>query len=246
VRRRQDARLFGGLLVLCLTLGCATPEARYRVLSVFFDGVPLPESMQPPPPPPPSPTEQAALDASGIPVPTDRPTVEWVFHDPECEECHSSKETKLPPRPAPGLCWGCHDEEDYVDEVFHGPFVAGACLQCHDPHKSPNPPLLVLAVPELCGTCHDATTFPAMERHRSAEGEDCIECHNPHAGAGKYMLESGGARLRRTRTASADRGRKTHRGGGWLPIPPGRPGPPWASMPPGAVRPAPSRALPPI
>jgi predicted CXXCH cytochrome family protein len=188
VRRHGGERLLVVLVGLCLAMGCATPEERYRVLSIFFDEVPLPESMRPPPEAEPLAEER---------VPTGRRVLinPWVEHDPDCEDCHVSRESKLPILPAPELCWDCHDEEDFAGEVSHGPFAAGACLQCHNPHKSRIEPLLVLAVPDLCGTCHDATTFPELEEHRSEEGDDCIECHNPHAAAGEYMQESnaGGA-----------------------------------------------------
>jgi predicted CXXCH cytochrome family protein len=183
VRRGGAGRGLGVLLGLCLAIGCATPEARYRVLSIFFDEVPLPESMQPPPPPP-----DPERTASAVPTRSHRPPIEWVIHEPDCEECHSSKTTKLPFLPPPKLCWECHDREDFVERVSHGPFAAGACLQCHNPHKSQNATLLVLAVPELCRSCHDSTTFPELERHRAEQGDDCVECHNPHAGPGEYML----------------------------------------------------------
>jgi predicted CXXCH cytochrome family protein len=201
VRRGGGGGILVVLLGLCLAVGCATPEARYRVLSLFFDEVPLPESMQPPAPPEEAPVvETAALTRAR------RPRIEWVMHEPECEECHSSKATKLPFLPAPELCWECHDEEDFVEEVSHGPFAAGACLECHSPHKSPNPTLLVLAVPDLCGKCHDATTFPGIDGHRSEQGDDCVECHDPHAGPSEYMLASDGPGAPGTPTAIAKTG----------------------------------------
>ena len=186
---------------LCLAMGCATPEARYRILSIFFDEVPLPESMRPPPPP-----EEELLAENTVPSKPRPPSIEWVRHDPDCDECHTSVTTKLPYLAAPELCWECHDEEDFVAKVSHGPFAAGACLECHSPHKSQNPTLLVLAVPDLCGKCHDATTFPGIERHRSEQGDDCVECHDPHAGPSEYMLASDGPGALGTRTAIAKTG----------------------------------------
>jgi predicted CXXCH cytochrome family protein len=172
------------LICLCVAIGCATPEERYRTLSIFFDDVPLPESMRPPPEPEePSPATETAT------APSKRPTFEWVTHDPECDECHTSEETRLPYAEPPTLCWDCHDEADYVDEVLHGPFAAGACLQCHSPHKSRYASLLLGPPADLCERCHDATTFPELEQHQTAHGEDCIECHNPHSAPENYMLQ---------------------------------------------------------
>jgi len=169
---------------MCAAIGCTTPEDRYRTLAFFFDGVPVPESMRPPPTP-----EELAPKLTKAQLHREQALEEWVIHDPDCDECHTSKETSLPYLDPPDLCWECHDEEDFVDEVLHGPFGAGACTQCHSPHKSKNEHLLVKAVPELCRSCHDDTTFPEMEEHQETEGDDCVDCHNPHAGPGAYMLD---------------------------------------------------------
>jgi predicted CXXCH cytochrome family protein len=176
---------------LCLAVGCATPESRYRILSIFFDDVPLPESMRPPPPP-----EEDLVAEDTVPSEPRPPSIEWARHDPDCDECHSSATTKRPSADPPELCWECHDEKDFADEVLHGPFAAGACLECHDVHKSPNPTLLILAIPDLCGSCHDATTFAELEQHRSQEGDDCIGCHNPHAAPREFMLPGNAAEAR--------------------------------------------------
>ncbi len=176
-------------IVLCIAIGCATPEESYRVLSFFLDDVPLPESMRPPP----TPEEVAIGDQGGVSIRPKRPSFEWVTHDPDCDECHASKETPLPYADAPDLCWDCHDEEDFADDVSHGPFAEGACLECHTPHKSEHASLLVHAVPELCTGCHDHTTFPEVEEHQAEQGEDCVECHNPHAGPEEYMLQPAAA-----------------------------------------------------
>ena len=53
---RRSATMFGcgrpgaktalaALIGLCVAIGCATPEQRYRTLRIFFDNVPLPPSM---------------------------------------------------------------------------------------------------------------------------------------------------------------------------------------------------------
>ena len=193
-RRRQVVvfgRTFGprgallAMIGLSIIFGCKTPEQRYRTLSFFFDGVPLPESMRPADL---AEADDLTLDAYGR-IRLRPPVIEWVVHEPECDECPSSKKTKYPYAEAPELCWDCHDPEDFEGRVQHGPFAAGACLQCHSPHKSRYEALLVSTPSELCANCHDTTTFAGIERHLAEEGEDCIGCHNPHAAPEPYMLQ---------------------------------------------------------
>jgi predicted CXXCH cytochrome family protein len=172
------------LIAVGLVVGCATPEDRYRTLSIFFDGVPLPESMRPVP---------VAVEVEGVASVASRmskqPTFEWVVHEPECDECHSSKTTQFAYAEAPELCWDCHDEEDFSNRVPHGPFAAGACLQCHSPHKSQHASLLLDSPSELCAGCHDANTYVGLEQHRAEQGDDCIRCHSPHSAAKNYILK---------------------------------------------------------
>jgi predicted CXXCH cytochrome family protein len=170
------------LIGVGLVVGCATPEDRYRTLRIFFDDVPLPESMRPVP----VAVEEVASVASRV---SKQPTFEWVVHDPECDECHTSEATQLAYAEAPTLCWDCHDEEDFTNSFDHGPFAAGACLQCHTPHKSQYASLLLDSPGELCRGCHDANTFVELEQHRAEEGDDCIRCHNPHSAPRNYLLK---------------------------------------------------------
>jgi predicted CXXCH cytochrome family protein len=172
------------LIGLCLAIGCATPEERYHTLSMFFDDVPVPESMRPAP----VVLELEVVSPAELEL-SKAPTFEWVVHEPDCDECHTSKETQLAYADAPELCWDCHDQEDFVDSFLHGPFAAGACLECHTPHKSQYASLLRESPAELCGGCHDATTFAALEQHRVEEGEDCVECHSPHSSSERHLLQ---------------------------------------------------------
>ena len=186
-RRRAPAAL-APVIGLCIAIGCATPEERYRTLSIFFDDVPLPESMRASNEP-----EATALAQEAVPALPKEPQVAWVIHDPDCDECHTSKESLFPYAMPPDLCWDCHDAEDHDDTTPHGPFAAGACLQCHSPHKSQHAGLLIETPADLCVGCHDATTFPALQQHLTMKGEDCIECHDPHAAPARYMLEESAA-----------------------------------------------------
>jgi predicted CXXCH cytochrome family protein len=173
------------LLGVGLVVGCATPEERYRTLRIFFDDVPVPESMRPAPV-----IVEVAEAANGVSRVSKQPAFDWVVHKPECKECHKSKTTQLPYLAAPGLCWDCHKKEDFANRFLHGPFAAGACLQCHSPHKSRHAKLLLDSPAELCAGCHDATTFAGLARHREEEGEDCTRCHSPHSAPKSYLLKA--------------------------------------------------------
>jgi predicted CXXCH cytochrome family protein len=171
---------------LGLVIGCATPEERYRTLSLFFDDVPLPESMRPAPV-----VEEDPLGKKLRPPVPKAPTLEWVVHEPKCEECHpSSRATQLPYASAPQLCWDCHRQEKFAGKFLHGPFAAGACQQCHSPHKSQHRSLLLDPPEEICEGCHDLTTFAALEQHRAEQGEDCLQCHSPHSAPEDYLLKA--------------------------------------------------------
>lgn len=172
------------LISLGLAIGCATPEDRYHALSIFFDDVPLPASMRPPPAAPEVQAVERVMSAR-----PKAPALSWVVHEPECKECHTSRETQLAYADAPALCWDCHKQEKFADRFLHGPFAAGACLQCHTPHKSQHQNLLLAPATELCQACHDATTFAAMDRHGEEQGQDCVQCHSPHAAARLKMLK---------------------------------------------------------
>jgi predicted CXXCH cytochrome family protein len=186
--RRRTATALAPLIGLCIAIGCATPEERYRTLSFLFDDVPMPESMRAR-----SESEAPALAQGIVPALSKEPAVVWVTHDPDCDECHTSKQALFPYAMPPDLCWDCHDAEDFANTIPHGPFAAGACLQCHNPHKSQHASLLIEAPADLCASCHDATTFPALEQHQAMQGEDCIECHDPHAAPARYMLQESAA-----------------------------------------------------
>jgi predicted CXXCH cytochrome family protein len=183
--RGRPAGRFALVALSGIAIGCAaTPEERYRTLSFFFDDVPLPESMRPPPA-----VEDLEVVDSTRPQMSKRPTLRWVIHDPDCDECHTSRETQVAYADAPELCWDCHDRDDFAGEFEHGPFAVGACLQCHTPHKSQHASLLRLPPGEICIQCHDATTFAELEQHTETEGENCIGCHSPHSASLRYFLK---------------------------------------------------------
>ncbi len=175
-----------GWLALTLISGCATPEERYRVLTIFFD---------PPPPKQVASLPSAALGESGAGSADQQQNEQaaaWI-HDPyeeeDCQDCHQSRYSVEMVEEGAELCWGCHDPDEFSGKIVHGPIEAGKCDSCHHPHESKYPALLLLEETELCMACHDEDTFAPGEQHRDEKGEDCVGCHDPHASDRRYMLK---------------------------------------------------------
>jgi len=170
------------------SLGCATPEQRHRLLTIFFDGVPPLRT---------EPTRRSSefpdyAEASELPRFRSKGAIVSV-HGPvsskRCDLCHVSRYSNRLTDEIENLCWSCHEAEDFPGEVFHGPVAAGLCIGCHDPHRSRYPFLLLSSQAEICQKCHDDYSFSELALHRSEQGDDCISCHDPHAAGREYMLK---------------------------------------------------------
>jgi len=124
-----------------------------------------------------------------------------------CHEPHQSDNRKLlKARPVSELCFGCHSESAFQDNVMHGPVAEGSCTSCHEPHASDHAKLVKATAPELCFECHDRTlkdadgkTLPAVKRTFDDEGltkhmpfgsGQCTMCHAPHASSNHRLLKS--------------------------------------------------------
>ncbi len=171
-------RLLGwlGALALLALWSCGTPEERYKTLSIFFDGVPLPESMRP---------AVEAEDGSGV-------ALVIVQHAPyeaeRCQECHGKVRTGSMSLAGyaglkPTICLKCHEGKQTEYQAMHGPVAAVECLACHEPHSSRYTHLLKAPTPTLCLQCHmaeDLTASGAPEHNDLAA--DCLTCHHGHGG----------------------------------------------------------------
>ncbi len=193
-------RRWGRLLAFCalvagsigLFVGCSDPVARYRALSFFFDGVPVPEQLQ---------GEVSMYDPRQIPPgeraelkPPDQPQVTF-YHEPY----------------ATRNCFGCHDRErgygkmiggdrqvcqrchrDYFqpepNDWMHGPVVMGECQLCHEAHKSTIENLLTQDQPPLCFDCHSARFIAEDPFHAPLDDLTCSRCHDPHAAGNRLLL----------------------------------------------------------
>jgi predicted CXXCH cytochrome family protein len=180
------------LLFLCLLgialwlLGCGSPEQRYRVLSIFFDGVPNPNA-------------PAAMEPGGTMVSRrpGGPGVTVYSHEPyaqnKCNSCHlgaggSFESFALPDR---RVCLNCHQAVTRQYPVMHGPVVNGACVFCHTPHESTIRHLLNENTPALCLQCHARADLPAKPIEHRDPKLDCLTCHVAHGSARHGLLRPG-------------------------------------------------------
>jgi predicted CXXCH cytochrome family protein len=208
----ERAIILSALSVLLLMSACSQ-ETRYRVLSLFLDGVPPPGA------------ETTAADSSVVEIvaplpvvvaaPPSPPQTVLYQHGPfaanQCNTCHDlggmslqfremeeveglvdeegGGESRLQVSPDK-LCFYCHQELDPVarpDFNYHGPVAAGECRQCHHPHKSLHPYQLLASPPDLlCKQCHDDESLGTPLDHE--DQADCLDCHDPHRSTDEYLL----------------------------------------------------------
>ena len=188
-RHRYTPFLLLGLgFVLSFFDFACSPMARYKVLSIFFDGVP-------------NPSQVSLVDTTAV---ADRRALEerlrrlrmgpqYVFHPPyqdrDCSSCHDIQAGNRLLSPQPDLCYGCHDDFRDSYEFLHGPVAGGYCTACHNPHMAKNPKLLFAKGQDLCLFCHEKRDVFANPVHLDIGETDCTECHNPHGGDDRLLLQ---------------------------------------------------------
>jgi len=178
-----------------LLFSACTPEKKYRVLSLFFDGVPNPSAERL--------TDNAteiekieASEAGEVERKLQRARAETekeVYksqHSPyvkrKCESCHDKKSRNMLVAGKRKLCFNCHSKNKFQGPYVHGPVAGGACMMCHLPHKSKLPALLSKSTPGLCLQCHEKACVMAGENADSFT--DCLQCHQPHVGQDSMFL----------------------------------------------------------
>jgi predicted CXXCH cytochrome family protein len=173
------AWLMMSIAAMAAISGC-TPETRYKTLSFFFDGVPLPEG-------------SAAETGRGEKEKNrnDPGAPQFRKHGPYaakmCEACHRKGGGELI-LPVEKLCQNCHALNLQKRKV-HGPVASGGCRICHHPHGSGKAFLLVSEPSEFCFYCHDKTEVSSRDTHKAAGDMSCTDCHNPHSSDNDYMLK---------------------------------------------------------
>jgi predicted CXXCH cytochrome family protein len=168
------AAIGAGILVVW---GCTVTQRNYRVLSLFFDGVPDP-SMPP---------GAVSRVEGGKPVVV-------ILHKPyaeeRCETCHRTR--YRPTRENAAVCLECHSAVKGAHANMHGPVEANACLWCHNPHESRHPALLREEDRKVCSQCHTPSMLNTEKVPAHADAaRGCLECHSGHGGDRPFFLKAG-------------------------------------------------------
>ncbi len=206
------------LVAVGLPTSCA-PAEKYRLLSFFFDGVPIPQELAGEFPElvvgpggelmdPTDPRMQQFL-AEDVVLPRPDQIVqedqELFLHEPYdkrlCMECHKAQASFEAPITA-DTCGQCHQSyyNPPPDEWVHGPVGLGRCGMCHEPHESEHEGLLTDSVPELCFSCHDGPRVLSKPYHQEAKTRPCTDCHDPHSAGNRSLIVDSNTYLRRKET----------------------------------------------
>ena len=191
--------------------GCASPEARHDILTIFFTGVPEPGAIPTERARALTPAERRAAELKARRRASFKPP-ETYSHGPnasnQCEVCHKQVggEGAAGRRIGPemvadmkDLCTGCHHDKDgafaeSIGLVAHKPSGDGMCVLCHDSHTARMQYMLKGETPVgLCMNCHargKAAKTPVSAVHREAPDRDCLDCHNPHMGMTPRLLKA--------------------------------------------------------
>ncbi len=194
-RRRP---LFAAAIALAAaSVGCGSPQARYRALSFFFDGVPDPAA--------PSKLKRGPTTLLAAAAATASPgggSIHFPFANRLCERCHGAGAGGVVGRGFTNVgalnlasaaspwnrCRDCHapgfpgmSEQAIIASAdgwwLHAPVADGDCRRCHEGHRSDFRRLLRgPRIEAVCVTCHE----PLRERQGAMAAIDCATCHDPH------------------------------------------------------------------
>lgn len=183
------SKYFLFLLLLC-TLNCTVTEKRYKVLQVFFDGVPDPSQVKEETVP--SQTAGAAPQQRIKPIAPPMKSRHPDFAVRNCSKCHNQSSANYLNTKRDKICFTCHDSSDFQGRYLHGPMAVSDCLACHLPHESKYQHLLRAESAKLCFECHLREDIAANEVHEDVDLEQgmCTECHSPHSSEDRLFLKS--------------------------------------------------------
>ena len=191
----------GAAILLGCVIGC-DQNARYKVLTFFFEGVPKPGEERP------RSSWTANQDNTSTEQMNDldkedgrtvvgekqgqkRPSRHDFSRD--CAQCHTGGLTSGRQElrtPLPELCYSCHLDLTQGDDYLHGPLNVGECVFCHDPHQSAFIHLQRAPQPDLCYRCHLQDDIALIPGHDLALEGICTNCHEPHGGTGPMLLKA--------------------------------------------------------
>jgi len=182
LKKRAVTAIFISILIASFFGGCEA-RTRYRVLSIFFDGVPNPDRVVASAQKKRTGSRGAEADAN------EKRSKQFTEHGPYaaklCEGCHQRGTNKLL-MPIESLCLYCHTVAMDKKRI-HGPVASGGCKVCHDAHSSPNRFLLVSDSQEFCLYCHDKNEISTREVHQGVT-EECTACHDAHGSDNEFLL----------------------------------------------------------
>ncbi len=180
-----------GVLSAALAWPACAPEARHRVLTFFFDGVPEPGA---------EPTVgydspfTALADGEAGPGQKREPVRSFShtpFRENRCRSCHDLSTGGVLRTDREGLCAGCHQELNNQLPYVHGPVAINACQDCHHAHASAYPSILLDEAEVLCQQCHALAGLITCEISGAEEAQPCLECHAAHGGNNRFFLKRG-------------------------------------------------------
>ena len=174
------------LAALVSLYGCA-PDKRYRVLRVFFDGVPDPNA-------PAVSSSDRARDPStpGAKGGAAQPVafLHKPYEENKCDACHGSSSGKFSDYQKIGadVCLKCHEKVLTAYPVMHGPVTSVECNLCHTPHESTIPALLKQPAPGVCTQCHVTELLSGTTPEHLQPDSKCLQCHFGHGGPQHKLL----------------------------------------------------------
>jgi predicted CXXCH cytochrome family protein len=174
--------LVAGLLGIIGLLGCGTPKEQYKTLSVFFDGVPNPDS----------PT-LSRVDSQGQVV-KGAPRIlsqHKPYQENQCSACHRSSSGEIQDfELAFGACVKCHKKVATEHTLMHGPVAREQCKWCHTPHQSTELALLRDTPIKVCTQCHDSQLLSNTPPEHVDGVTSCLTCHFGHGGEKRNFLKT--------------------------------------------------------
>lgn len=186
-----DKKYFFTFLFFIVTISIffveCTPEKKFKILSVFFDGVPDPNKKK-------EVEVETTQDWGVIAKRTDvNSKPDFYEHPPfaeeKCRSCHAEGFSNALIKPPAELCYTCHEDFNSKYQMLHGPVASGNCLMCHGHHKAKFEKILEREGQQLCLFCHNSEDILKNKKHATIGTKNCTECHNPHGGDNRGMLK---------------------------------------------------------
>ncbi len=179
---RTYALIFLLAISVFAIVGCDNVTT-YRVLSFFFEEVPLPPEL----------VVEVYVDPNSL-IKPEPVRVKTLFkHTDPCASCHKNDYSvglSALIVEVPNLCFKCHPKFDTNKKSVHGPVAVGKCLLCHDEHQSKIRGMVRVKEPELCLQCHLARDMEDIGGHENPEELKCSMCHLPHVSEHRKLLKT--------------------------------------------------------